>query len=220
MYKPGQTLVYCGNSTFRTIIDGVKRYWQVRNCEYCGQVFLTDKYNNVEYCSKECKGDTRGRPIGTELDDYTKSLIAEGRTGLHHNKDTKHKISEQCKIGIENSIFKPGYFSLTGEYHPWFKHGETRSPLWLKWINIKQRCDDPNNKAHKYYYDKGIRVCEKWSNDFITFKDWCENNGYKSGLHIHRKDPLGNYEPDNCEFLTPSEHSKIHHKLRRLSKNE
>ena len=104
MYKPGQTLVYCGNRTFRTIINNVKRYWQIRNCECCGHVFLTDKYNNVEYCSSKCKGGTRGRPIGTELGDYTKYLIAEGRTGLHHSKDTKQKMSEQIKIGMKNSI--------------------------------------------------------------------------------------------------------------------
>lgn len=215
MYKPGQELVYCGNRTFRSIINGRKRYYELRDCSYCGNDFLTDKYGNVEYCSSKCKenaGETlRGRPIGTELDDYSKNLIANSRTGRHHTKETKQKISEQVETGLADTILE---CFLSGEEHPWYKHGGGGSPLWFKWTSIKQRCSNSNNKAYKYYGAKGIKVCEEWS-EFILFRDWCESNGYEKGLHLHRTDPLGDYGPDNCVFLTPSEHSKLHHELRR-----
>jgi len=215
MYKIGQTLVYCGNRTFRTIVNDQKRYWEIRDCNTCGNIFLADKYSNVRHCSQKCKGNTRGRPIGTELKQETKTVIAHGRTGLHHTKETIQKISEQVKIGMEDSIFEGGF--LAGEIHPWYKHGDGGTPIWQKWAAIKQRCNNPNNKNYKYYGAKDIKMCEKWAEDFTSFRDWCLNNGHDTILHLHRTEPLGDYSPENCVFLTPSEHSKIHNKLRRLS---
>ena len=213
MYKLGQTLIWCGNRTFRTGFGSSKRYYEIRNCEACGEIFLADKYGKVEYCSDKCKGPAKGRPIGTRLKQISKDIIAHGRTGLHHTESTKQKISNQVKIGMENSILNP----LSGKNHPLYKHGKSLTPLWFKWGTIKSRCNNPNNKNYKYYGDKSIKMCKEWL-EFIPFRDWCLNNGYKPGLHIHREDPLGDYGPDNCVFLTPSEHSLLHSKLRRLSK--
>jgi len=176
---------WCGNNTYRTIVTNVKRYWEIRKCETCGNKFLADKYNNVRYCSTTCKGSSVGRPIGTVLSNDTKHNISKSRNGYKHSSSTKLKISEKVKIGLKNS-------SLSN-----IKHNETNSTLWKKWISIKQRCYNPNNKNHKYYHDKGIKVCEEWHN-YINFRDWCLKNGYKPYYTLERLDKSGDYEPNNC----------------------
>ena len=52
-------------------------------------------------------------------------------------------------------------------------------------------------------------MCEDWLNNYSEFKKWAIDNGYKDGLHIHRKDSNGNYEPDNCIYLTQTENSRL-----------
>lgn len=65
-----------------------------------------------------------------------------------------------------------------------------------------QRCYNPNNKDYKYYGKKGVKVYEKWRENPNAFYEWAINNGYKEGLTIDRINPDGNYEPDNCRWVT------------------
>lgn len=85
--------------------------------------------------------------------------------------------------------------------------------LYSLWLNMKDRCSNPNNNHYKSYGGRGISVCEEWKNDYIAFRKWCINNGYKeeirksgrNNLTIDRIDVNGNYNPDNCRFLTNKE---------------
>ena len=81
------------------------------------------------------------------------------------------------------------------------RHGLTHHLLYRVWDNMKERCTNP--KVHDYprYGGKGITVCEEWY-DVRTFYDWAIANGWKKGLQIDRRDNDGNYEPDNCWFVT------------------
>lgn len=87
-------------------------------------------------------------------------------------------------------------------------------PLYGIWNIIKIRCSK-KAQAHDlpYYYLKGIRVCNKWKKDFMSFYNWAIVNGYKKGLQIHRINNNKNYSPKNCIFITPKEHIRIHCKL-------
>lgn len=70
------------------------------------------------------------------------------------------------------------------------------------WRQMKTRCSD-GNKQSKWYFDKGITVCDMWANNFEVFYDWAINNGYKEGLQIDRIDNSKGYSPDNCRFVDP-----------------
>ena len=67
------------------------------------------------------------------------------------------------------------------------------------------RCENPKNNRFYSYGAKGIKVCEKWRNDFQSFYDWAIANGYSDELSIDRIDVNGDYEPSNCKWSTAKE---------------
>lgn len=86
-------------------------------------------------------------------------------------------------------------------------HGLSKHRLCNTWRHIKDRCYNPKNSDAKYYYFKGIKVCDEWLNDYKKFYDWAMSNGYQDNLTIERKDYTGNYCPDNCTWIPNSEQS-------------
>jgi hypothetical protein len=73
---------------------------------------------------------------------------------------------------------------------------------------MKARCQNKNAENYRFYGARGIKVCEEWANDPTEFCKWAEENGYTEGLQIDRIDNDGNYEPENCRFVTPAENMK------------
>ena len=86
-------------------------------------------------------------------------------------------------------------------------HGQTRTRLYYVWQNMINRCENAKTRAYKNYGGRGIMVCSEW-HDAATFFKWALSHGYKEGLTIDRIDNNGNYEPDNCQFITKSENSR------------
>ncbi|MBE7128090.1 hypothetical protein [Bacillus mycoides] len=99
---------------------------------------------------------------------------------------------------------------ITGPQNSSFKttHGLTDSPLYSKWSNMKERCYRPENKRYDRYGARGITIYAEWKDNFISFYNWCMDNGYKEGLQLDRIDNDGNYEPGNCRFVTPKQNSR------------
>lgn len=99
--------------------------------------------------------------------------------------------------------------------HGLLKKGKKREKLYNIWVAMKQRCNNPNDANFARYGGRGIKVCKEWMDDYITFKSWCLDNGYKEGLDLDRKDNDGGYNPMNCRFITHREnlantHRRIH----------
>lgn len=84
-------------------------------------------------------------------------------------------------------------------------HGLCNTRLYKIFDGMKERCYNKNKSNYKYYGARGIQICDEWLTDFIKFYVWATENGYKENLTIDRIDPNGNYEPDNCRWVTKLE---------------
>jgi hypothetical protein len=82
-----------------------------------------------------------------------------------------------------------------------FKHGFNYHPLYAVLRSMKTRCYSPNCNAYHNYGGRGILICDEWK-DPATFCKWAIANGWKKGLSIDRINNDGNYEPNNCRFVT------------------
>lgn len=81
------------------------------------------------------------------------------------------------------------------------KHNGSKEKLYDVWIEMKRRCRCKTHKNYKHYGARGISVSNLW-NEYLPFKKWALENGYKIGLSIDRINNDGNYDPDNCRFTT------------------
>lgn len=77
--------------------------------------------------------------------------------------------------------------------------------LWYIYHGMKKRCLNSNCKRYKDYGGRGIHICEEWLKGFDYFAEWAYQNNYIPGLTIERKDVNGDYEPDNCCWITRKE---------------
>jgi hypothetical protein len=93
----------------------------------------------------------------------------------------------------------------------------TKEKLYHVWAGMKSRCN--NSKANKYcdYGGRGIKVYDKWNgeHDYLTFRTWAYENGYREGLSLDRIDVNGNYEPSNCRWVT----QKVQTRNTRVNRN-
>lgn len=87
-------------------------------------------------------------------------------------------------------------------------HGGSHTRLYRIWAAVKDRCKNPNNSKYHIYGGRGIAVCDEWRNNFESFRDWAFSAGYTDELTIDRINPEGNYCPENCQWLSLSDHGK------------
>jgi len=113
-----------------------------------------------------------------------------------------------CKIYVEKQLSNGLIAKSCGCQQHAKKHGETGVRLYRIWQNIKNRCFYISNTNYQYYGGRGITICPEWINDYIKFRDWSLNNGYKDSLEIDRINTNGNYEPNNCQWITQTENKQ------------
>ena len=96
-----------------------------------------------------------------------------------------------------------------------FKHGDAvygkMERLYIIWSSMKTRCLNSKDHSYKYYGGRNISICNEWIDSYSVFKHWALANGYDGNLTIDRINHKGNYEPDNCQWLTKSENSRKAH---------
>lgn len=118
--------------------------------------------------------------------------IAKGSKLVHGN--TK---SCGCLVAMTNNMIR------RGEPSKLRTHGEAsisgRSPEYVTWLSMRQRCNDPNHSGYAGYGARGIRVCDDWAHSFETF---LKDMGRKpSPLHsIDRINPQLGYSAENCRW--------------------
>lgn len=85
-------------------------------------------------------------------------------------------------------------------------HGESNTRLYKEWMRMRVRCNNPNTKSYMGYGGRGIKISKQWD-DFLLFKEWALNNGYDDTLSLDRINVDGDYEPNNCRWITMREQS-------------
>lgn len=185
----------CGNK--KSVSSSDLRHSKVKSCG-CSSFQLVS-----ESKLKDISGKRYGR------------LVAIGRVRLNEN----HLSVWLCKCDCGNYCEVP-LSGLTGgktrscgclhkETFNRNKHKESKTRLYRIWAAMRDRCNRPGSINYKWYGGKGVKVCEEWSNDYESFRDWALANGYEDGLTIDRIDSEKDYCPSNCRWLTRSENARI-----------
>lgn len=82
-------------------------------------------------------------------------------------------------------------------------HGKSRTPEYISWGGMLERCSCAESKSYHNYGGRGITVCDRWQ----TFEHFLADMGPRpTPKHsLDRKDNNGDYCPDNCRWATKKE---------------
>lgn len=98
-------------------------------------------------------------------------------------------------------------------------HGFSHTRIDNIFKSMKQRCYNINSCNYKNYGGKGIKICDEWLNNKSEFFNWAFENGYDETLTIDRIDVNGNYEPQNCRWVSQKEQQNNRSNNRLLTLN-
>ena len=86
-------------------------------------------------------------------------------------------------------------------------HARKRTPTYIVWEGIKNRCLSPNNSRYPKYGGAGITICEEWRADYSLF---LAAVGERPSLNhtLDRKDNSKGYEPGNVRWATQKEQQR------------
>ena len=138
-------------------------------------------------------------------------LVVIEYAGRNERRESLWKCQCDCgnKSVVRGDVLRRGTTESCG-CGKGLKHGHHKKPWYSSYKAMMERCYLPSCANYKRYGGKGVTVCEEW-HDINKFAEWVESSGYAPGLTIDRIDPSGNYEPNNCQWLTRSENSKKSH---------
>ncbi len=89
-----------------------------------------------------------------------------------------------------------------GGGHPVHGHTGLKGTEYTAWTGMKQRCLNPRSVSYAHYGGRGIKVCDRWRESFLSF---LEDVGPRPS-HDHSIDRFpdanGNYEPGNVRWAT------------------
>lgn len=90
--------------------------------------------------------------------------------------------------------------------------GAERSPTYLSWVAMKQRCLNRHHKWYHYYGGRGITVCPRWRASFVSFL--LDMGERPLGLTLERKNVNLPYIKGNCCWADIQTQNRNRRKLR------
>lgn len=85
-------------------------------------------------------------------------------------------------------------------------HSKRRSPEYVAWATMLQRCNNPKASGYVNYGGRGIRVCARWA----TFEHFLADVGPRpeGKYSLDRINNERDYEPGNCRWATKQEQQR------------
>ena len=125
----------------------------------------------------------------------------------------KSRVLCECECG--NRIVIPRYYLLR-KANPRVDCRSCDKPIedgpfqykveYHTWMQMRQRCSNPNHVSYTNYGGRGIEVCARWDHPTTGFDAFLSDVGQRPvGKTIDRIDVDGNYEPDNVRWATAKE---------------
>ncbi len=99
-----------------------------------------------------------------------------------------------------------------------FKHAKSGTREYQIWADMKSRCDNVGCNSYIRYGGRGITYDSEWETFEGFWKDM--EDGYRDNLTIDRKDTNGNYNKDNCRWITRTEQAKNRNPLGTFKKRD
>jgi len=85
-------------------------------------------------------------------------------------------------------------------------HGLSNHPLYESWTAMRDRCSSTRPEKARCYAERGISICDRWSDPAIFIADIERLIGPKpQGMTLDRINNDGNYEPGNVRWATYAE---------------
>jgi len=87
------------------------------------------------------------------------------------------------------------------------KHGLSREKCYKEYMSILDRCYNPKRSNYYLYGKRGIKMCDEWKNNILSFCDYVKAlpHYYEDGYSLDRIDTNGDYKPENLRYATPQE---------------
>lgn len=130
----------------------------------------------------------------------------------HRDLDGRHRWLCLCDCGNETtceghhlkrgSVKSCGCWQRDRTHEVKTTHGLSQTATYRAWISMRQRCNNPAAAGYSQCGGRGVRICARWR----LFSNFLADLGPKPAGHIlDRRDPEGDFRPENCRWSTPKE---------------